>query len=71
MASWLKELGYAKFILQSDGEPSLVAFRDAVREKYFLEAAPGAVELVMCRVSPVLRWPHTTKYIIYVLATEL
>ena len=53
MASWLKELGNAKFVLQSVGEPSLVAFRDAVREKYLLEAATGAVELVTCRVPPV------------------
>ena len=53
MVSWLKELGYAKCVLQSDGEPSLVAYRDAVRERYLKDAAPGAVELVTCRVSPV------------------
>ena len=39
-------------MLQGDGEPALVALRDAVRER-LLGAAAGEVEHVTCRVSPV------------------
>ena len=41
MASWMRETGHSRCILQSDGEPSLVAFRNAVREKVLAEAPPG------------------------------
>ena len=53
--SWLRELGHSCFILLSEGEPALVAFRDAVREKFLTEAAAGAsrVEHLSCRASPI------------------
>ena len=53
MCSWLHELGHSRFILQSDGEPALVALRDAVRAKYLTSSAQGVVEHISCRVSPV------------------
>ena len=53
MVSWLGELGHAWFVMQSDGEPALVAFRDACRVKYLKEVAAGTVQNVAVRVSPV------------------
>jgi hypothetical protein len=50
---FVAELGYARCVLQSDGEPSLVAYRDAAREKYLKDVAAGAVELSTCRASRV------------------
>ena len=52
-ASWLQELGHARFILQSDGEPALKAFRTATKAKFLQNCGPGAVESVEERNSPV------------------
>ncbi len=53
MSSWLHELGHRRCILQSDGEPALIAFADAVRAKFVTSAETGAVKHASCRVSPV------------------
>ena len=50
VASWIWELGHAWLILQSDGEPSLVALLNAVRDRVI---ANGRAEQVVCQASPV------------------
>ena len=48
-ASWTWELGHARLIIQSDGEPAILALVAAVRDKV---TAYGKAEHITCQVSP-------------------
>ena len=49
-ASWIRELGHARVIVQTDGEPALVAFANAARDRII---ADGIVDQLSTQVSPV------------------
>ena len=49
-ASWIRELGHHRLILQTDGEPALMALSHAVRDRVI---ADGRAQQVTCQVSPV------------------
>ena len=48
--AWLREQGHARFVLQRDGKPALVAFVNEVHSRLMKESASTNVS---CRVSPV------------------
>ena len=47
-ASWIWELGHARLIIQSDGEPAILALVSAVRDKVIVD---GKAEQITCQVS--------------------
>ena len=49
-SSWIRELGHHRVILQSDGEPGILAFAHAVRDRVI---ADGRAQQVTCQASPV------------------
>ena len=53
-ASWIWEWGHARLIIQSDGEPAILALVAAVRHKVI---ADGEAEQITCLVS---RRVHTS-----------
>ena len=48
-ASWIWELGHVRLIIQSDGEPAILALVAAVRDKVI---ADGKAEQITCQTSP-------------------
>ena len=48
-ASWIWEIGHIRLIIQSDGEPDILALVAAVRDKIITD---GRTEQITCRVSP-------------------
>ena len=50
MAAWIWELGHPRMVLQCDGEPAIMAFLNAVRDRVVQQ---GKAEQITVQVSPV------------------